>query len=255
MIRTVVIEDEPPARDRLVAALAKLELQIEVVATLASVAESLAWFEQHPAPDLVFADVQLADGLSLEVFEGLAPSFPIIFCTAFDEYLLDALGQNGIAYLLKPYSPAQLREAIEKYRRLEAHFARKLASLTRALIPERGSRRRLLARSGDAFVAVAYDEIAYFGVRDGLTDLVHRDGRRLALDRTLADVEAELDSSEFRVEFFRLNRQFLAHADAIVRFSPWFKGRLLVELAPPAGEDVIVSQPNAARFRSWIAGD
>jgi CheY-like chemotaxis protein len=133
MTRVVVIEDEPPACDRLVAALHKLDPQLEVVATLASVAESLRWFEQHLAPDLVFADVQLSDGLSLEIFAHTAPSFPIVFCTAYDEYLLDALGQNGIAYLLKPYSPAQLREALDKYRRLEAHFASKLAALSRTL--------------------------------------------------------------------------------------------------------------------------
>jgi len=245
--RIVVIEDEPPARDRLVAALHKLDPQLEIVATLASVAESLAWFEQHPPPDLVFADVQLSDGLSLEIFAQAAPSFPIVFCTAYDEYLLDALGQNRIAYLLKPYPPAQLREALAKCRRFEAHFAGKLAALRRAL---GRSRRRLLTRDGEAFVVVALDEVAYFEVRDGLTALVHRDGRRLALDRTLADVEAELDGPEF----FRLNRQYLAHADAIVGFRPYFKGRLLVELQPAALEDVVVSQPNATRFRGWVAG-
>lgn len=250
MTRIVVIEDEPPARDRLVAALHKLDPQLEIVATLASVAESLPWFEQHPAPDLVFADVQLADGLSLEIFAQVAPSFPIVFCTAYDEYLLDALGQNGIAYLLKPYSPAQLREALDKYRRFEAHFAGKLAALARTLAQPK-ARRRLLARDGEAFVVVALDEVAYLGVRDGLTELVHRDGRRLALDRTLADVEAELDDPQF----FRLNRQYLAHADAIVGFRPYFKGRLLVELQPAALEEVVISQPNATRFRSWLAGD
>lgn len=249
MIRIVVIEDEPPARDRLIAALQKLDPHIEIVASLTSVAESLAWFEQHPPPDLVFADVQLADGLSLEIFACAAPSFPIVFCTAYDEYLLDALGQNGIAYLLKPYSPAQLREALDKYRRFEAHFAGKLAALRQALAHSK-ARRRMLARDGDAFVAVPLDEVAYFGVREGLTELVQRDGRRLALDRTLAEVEAEIDNAEF----FRLNRQYLAHADAIVGFRPYFKGRLLVVLQPAAAEDVIVSQQNAARFRGWLTG-
>lgn len=249
MTRIVVIEDEPPARDRLVAALQKLDPQLEIVATLASVVESLQWFEDHPAPDLVFADVQLSDGLSLEIFARAAPSFPIVFCTAYDQYLLDALGQNGIAYLLKPYSPAQLREALDKYRRLEAHFTSKLAALSRTLSQAK-PRRRMLARDGESFVVVALDEVAYFGVRDGLTELVHRDGRRLALDRTLAEVEAELGSAEF----FRLNRQYLVHADAVAGFRAWFKGRLLVDLQPAAPEEVVVSQPNAARFRGWLAG-
>src|SRR5690606_39530826 len=137
----------------------------------------------------------------------------------------------------RPYPPAQLREALAKCRRFEAHFAGKLAALRRAL---GRSRRRLLTRDGEAFVVVALDEVAYFEVRDGLTALVHRDGRRLALDRTLADVEAELDGPEV----FRLNRQYLAHADAIVGFRPYFKGLLLVQLLPAAPAVWVYSQPH-----------
>jgi DNA-binding LytR/AlgR family response regulator len=253
MTRVAIIEDEVPARERLIAALRQIDPHIEIVAELGSVAESIQWFESHDSPELVFADVQLSDGLALDIFTQIQPAAPIIFCTAYDEYMVDALAQNGIAYLLKPYGTAQLRDALDKYRRLESHFTNtartQLAALARSLAQPRGTR-RILAREGDAFVAVPLTEVAYFGVREGLTELVHRDGRRLELDRTLSDIEAELAGAGL----FRLNRQFLAQPEAVRGFRAYFKGRLLVQLQPPADEDVVVSQPNAARFRSWLEG-
>lgn len=248
MTRVVIIEDERPAQARLEAALAD-HPQLELVATLASVAEALRWFDSQPAPDLIFADVQLGDGLSTEIFTRIEPRAPIIFCTAYDEYMVDALAQNGIAYLLKPFSAAELGEALAKYRRLEAHFARRLAALAKALAAP-SARRRLMARAGERFVAVPVDELAYVEVRDGLVGLVCRDGRQLEIDRSLSDLEAELSAAGF----FRVNRQYLVHADAVAGFRSYFKGRLLVELAPAASEEVVVSQPNAARFRAWLSG-
>lgn len=253
-MRVVVIEDELPARQRLLAGLAQLDADIEILAELGSVAESVAWFDRHPAPELVFADVQLSDGLSLDIFTQVQVAAPIVFCTAYDEYMLEALALNGIAYLLKPFTTAELGAAVDKYRRLEAHFsaierAEQLSALSRTLARPHAVR-RLLARDGDGFVAVPLGDVAYFGVREGLTELVHRDGRRLSFDRTLSDLEAELGE----VGLFRINRQVLASADAVRGFRPYFKGRLLVELDPPAREDVVVSQPNAAKFRAWLEG-
>jgi DNA-binding LytR/AlgR family response regulator len=255
MTRVVIIEDELPARERLIAGLRQIDPRIEIVAELGSVAESVQWFTTHDSPELVFADVQLSDGLALDIFAQVQPAAPIVFCTAYDEYMVEALAQNGIAYLLKPYTAADLGETLQKYRRLEAHFMNgalartQLATLARTLAQPRATR-RILAHEGDTFVAVPLTEVAYFGVRDGLTQLVHRDGRRLELDRTLSDIELELAGAGL----FRLNRQFLAQPEAVRGFRAYFKGRLIVELQPPASEDVVVSQPNAARFRSWLEG-
>lgn len=254
MIRAVIIEDEAPARDRLLAALHEVADDIEVVATLTSVAESLAWIRRHEAPDLVFADIALADGSSFEIFESTAPTYPVIFCTAYDRHTLEAFERNGIAYLLKPYGTDQLGAAIDRYRRLALHFHRdtqpsNLRSLVRELANDRQPR-RLLAREHDRFVAFAVADLAYVEVGDAATELVHVDGRRATVDRSLAELETELPSREF----FRINRRVLARASAIASFRPYFKGRLLVELSPPANAEVVVSQPNTAKFRAWLAG-
>lgn len=250
-MRVLLLEDEPPARDRLVQALARIDATCEVVAALATVDEALAWLAANPTPDLVLADVQLADGLSFEVFERHDVAIPIVFCTAFDQYVLDAMATSGIDYLLKPIRDDALARALDKYRRLQRHFvdAARVREVARAVM--RGEpRKRVLARSGGAMVSIAIEDVAYFVVRDKLASVVTRTGARHDVDRTLGELEAEVDAERF----FRLNRQVLASASAIARVHPWTKGRLRVELVPAIDDDVIVSQPSAGRFREWLGG-
>lgn len=115
--------------------------------------------------------------------------------------------------------------------------------------PPRRPRQRLVARRGGEFVAVPTAEAAYFYSDDKLTFLVARDGQRYLLDAPLAELESGLDPHEF----FRLNRQYLASASAIASFRPIGKGKLLVELAPKARSEIIVSQEKAGPFRAWLS--
>lgn len=250
-MRIVVLEDEPPARERLVAALARIDPAARVEAALAGVDEAATWFAGAPAPDLVLADIQLADGLSFEVFERIELACPIVFCTAYDQYVLEAMAAGGIDYLVKPIRDDELARALARYRRLEHHFDRDRRLRLEATARMLGAgRRRVLVRDGEAMISVTIDRVAYFAVRDGVTEVVTDDGRRLDLDRPLAELEGELEPGRF----FRLNRQVLAQAEAIAALHPWTKGRLRVELRPPHLEPVIVAQPSAGRLRTWLGG-
>jgi two-component system, LytTR family, response regulator len=240
----VILEDEAPACAWFAQVLARHRPGAELVA-IGSVVEAIAWLAAHPPPDLIIADIQLSDGLSLEIFDHTAPGCPVIFATAYDEYVIDALQRDGIAYLLKPLREADVVGALAKYDRLENHFAERIRGVARRL----GAPRRLVARRRDGFVVLSVAEVAYFEVDDKLVDVVTRDARRFAVDQTLAELEAELDA-----EFFRVNRQYLVHAASVAGFRPHVKGKLLVELQPPSAGEVIVSQENAARFRAWLAG-
>lgn len=246
MTAIAILEDEEPARQRLEAALRRIEPGVALSPPLASVAHAVAWLAEHPV-ELVLADIQLADGLSFEVFERVALACPVVFCTAYDEYAIAAMAAGGIDYLLKPIKDAELARALGRYRRLEAHFTG-LRDRVRA-VAGRLAPRRLLARARDGFVALPLDEVAYFLVDDKLVEVVARDGRRLAIDRPLGELEAELPAAEF----FRANRQYLVAARAVRGFKPFVKGKLLVDLAPAPAGDVIVSQDNAARFKAWLA--
>ena len=256
MIRVAVIEDERPAREHLERAVRRAERDAEIVAQLDSVAAAVGWLRANGDPDLILADIQLGDGLALDVFDQVEVGCPVVFCTAYDEYLTEAMRHNGIDYLLKPIRDRDVADALDKYRRLGEHFGARLRALAGALrasgspastgaAPER---QRFLVRAGGEFVAVPLSRVAYFEVEDKLVALVSVDGARHDSERSLGELEAELSPGDF----FRLNRQYLVHARAVGRFRPYFKGRLVVDLVPPARAEVVVSQENAARFRAWI---
>ena len=246
MLRVFIIEDEAPARERLAGLLAKTTPPCLAAGAADSLAAAEKWLRANPAPDLICADIQLGDGLSLELFRDAPPPCPVIFTTAHDDYLLEAFTTYSIAYLLKPVKPAALDAAVKKYRELGRHFTGSLAALAGALTqPER--RQRILAQRGVAFQPVAIADIAYFFSENKLTFLVTRTGEKCLVNEPLTALTRELDPAQF----FRANRNYLVHASAVKSFVPVGKGRLAVSLQPRASEEVQVSQESAADFRTW----
>jgi DNA-binding LytR/AlgR family response regulator len=249
MLRTFIIEDEIPARERLVALLAGACPPCAVAGATDSIGDAETWIRQNPAPDLIFADIQLGDGLSLELFRTSPPPCPVVFVTAHDDYLLEAFATHGIAYLLKPVKREELDRALEKYRDLGRHFAGGLAALAASFHapPAKPGRQRILAQRGRSFQPIAVADIAYLFSENKLTFLLTRTGERCLVNEPLAQLAAELDP----VQFFRLNRNYLAHASAVRSFASVGKGRLSVQLQPRPAEEVLVSQENAAALRAW----
>lgn len=238
-LRFVIVEDEPPAREKLAAAIRKAAPDAVIAAELGAIADTVAWLEGNPPPDLLFLDIQLSDGRSFELFERTDIRCPVVFATAYDEHLLEAFESTGIDYLLKPIRPERVAMAIEKYRRLRGHITTQQRSAIRE---------RLLLRKGIDFVSVRTAEIAYVFTADKLVFIVAKSGARHIVDRALAELESELDPAQF----LRVNRGFLVNVDAVVRCRAYGKGKLLLELQPPAPEEVIVSQERAALVRNWL---
>jgi DNA-binding LytR/AlgR family response regulator len=254
-LRLLILEDEAPALTRIRALLAEAAPEARVAGTADSVRAAAAWLASHPAPDLILADIQLSDGLSLELFRAQPPPCPVIFTTAHDDYLLEAFATHGIAYLLKPVKSADLAAALKKYHDLGRHFASGFAALSAQLArpssdPRPAARDRILAQKGLAFQPVALGDVAYFFSEHKLTFLVTRRAERFLVNESLAALESELPAAEF----FRLGRNFLAHIAAVRSFRSLGKGRLSVELQPAPAEEVQVAQERAAAFRDWAAG-
>lgn len=247
MIRVFIIEDEKPAAAKLRALLAASDVSTTVVAEAGSVRDAVAWLRVHPLPDLILADIGLSDGLSLEVFKQHTVTCPVIFTTAYDEYLMEAFEYNSINYLLKPIRQEKLNAALRKYLTLKSHFTADLNALLQTVTtPQRKS--RLLVKRGVEFISVRMEDVAYFYTEHKVTFLVDINAQRYLLDKTLSDLEEELDTSRF----FRLNRSYLVSIDAITKFKPYTKGKILVELQPKTPEDAVVSQENAAAFKEWM---
>jgi DNA-binding LytR/AlgR family response regulator len=245
-----VVEDEAPARERLIETIGRVEPAARIAGVAASVREARAWLAVHPPPDLMLLDVQLADGLSFDLFTPGTVTCPAIFATAYDEFVLEAFKANAIDYVLKPVGDEALARAFAGYRRLKSHFAADVARLAAdvAAAPAR-TRQRILARSGAGFLSLRLEDVAWFVSVDKTTWAVARDGQRHAVDASLAELEVQLDPQRF----FRINRQVIVAATAVRGFRPSGKGRLELQLVPAATATLSVTQERAAAFREWLA--
>ncbi|WP_022825977.1 LytR/AlgR family response regulator transcription factor [Hymenobacter norwichensis] len=256
----LLLEDEYPAAERLQRLLQQAAPEAQVLAVLDSVAGALAWLDANPAPDLILSDIQLADGLSLEVFEQAVVRSPVIFTTAYDAYAIRAFKANSVDYLLKPVKLAELTAALTKLREWRTpapttpppdDTARRLERLLDSLPrPNQQYKTRFLVRSGEQLLPLPATQIAWFQSRHETTTLAVTDGRRFVVDYTLEQLEALLDPRHF----FRLNRQFIAQLPAVQRLHSHFNGKLLLDLHPAPTDEVLVSREKAAAVKSWLEG-
>lgn len=245
-MNVIVIEDELPARAKLVAMLNVLDPRIRVKAQLGSVQETLDWLKINREPQLAFVDIQLSDDHSFEIFRKHPVKFPVIFTTAYDKYLLESFEYNAIDYLLKPITEDKLRRSLEKIQKLEQHF---LQGNILNLIQQHPGKSRIIARKGAEFIALEFEEIAYFFTEHKLVFLRDFQGRQMIVDKNLGELENEMSGRMF----FRINRKFLSNIKAIERFRP-DNGKIQVFLKPDIREEIYVSKETAPEFRSWIAG-
>lgn len=243
-MNVIIIEDELPARAKLIAMLQSIDPAIRVVAELGSVKESLDWLQSNNEPNLAFVDIQLSDDHSFEIFRKHAVRFPVIFTTAYDKYMLESFEFNSIDYLLKPITESKLKRSLDKVQKLEQHFIHgNILKLIKQPNPAKG---RIVARKGTEFIALTLDEVAYFFTDHKIVFVRDYTGRQMIVDKNLSELERELP-----IEFFRLNRKFIAHQKAIDRFKP-DNGKIQIFLKPEMKEIIHVSKESAPDFKKWI---
>ncbi|MFT3819766.1 MAG: LytTR family DNA-binding domain-containing protein [Rubrivivax sp.] len=250
-MRLFIAEDEAPARERLVELIGRVAPQAQVLGHAESVQATREWLATHAPPDLLLLDIQLADGLSLELFRERGPErgldCPVVFTTAYDRFALQAFQALAVDYLLKPVSDRALAQAFAKAQRLRAGFA---ADVERWMAAPAGPwRQRLLGRQGGGVVHVLpVARLAYLVSVDKLAFAVTADGSRYLLDGTLAERAAELDPARF----FRASRQVLVAAAAVAAYRPAGKGRLWLDLRPALDGELLISQERSAEFKDWL---
>ncbi|MBL0740087.1 LytR/AlgR family response regulator transcription factor [Chryseolinea lacunae] len=246
-MKVIIIEDELLAQAKLEDMLTRLDERIEVLAKITSVREALLWLTNHPAPDLAFVDIQLSDDHSFEIFRKHPITFPVIFTTAYDKYLLESFEFNSIDYLLKPVTEEKLKRALDKVKTLERHFV--MGNVTRLLDAGTAGKNRIIARKGTEFIALPLDDVAYFYTEHKIVFARDFAGRQLIVDKNLAELEAMVDKKKF----FRLNRKYLAQLKAIDRFKP-DNGKIRIFIQPEMKEEIHVSKETAPEFRTWMEG-
>lgn len=249
MLNAIIIEDERPALENLLNTIAAVSDDVQVIATLSSVKESIDFLATRPQADLIFSDVQLGDGLSFEIFNHSGNHTPVIFITGYDEFMLNAFEYNGIDYLLKPVDQEGLRKALDKYRMLEKHFATHYP--LRNLLQYMGNhkKKRLVVKKGLENISLRLEDIVLFYTENKIVYVIDRYNKKYLTDKNLGELETSLDENVF----FRANRQYIININFIKGFKSYEKVKLQVDLTlPELNHSIIVSQETAPQFREWM---
>lgn len=248
-MKVLIIEDERLAAERLIKLLNETGVSVEILKVLETVEESINWFADNPAPDLVFMDIQLSDGVCFEIFESVKIATPIIFTTAYDKYAIQAFKVNSVDYLLKPVELDALNKAIEKYHTL---FPRqeigqgKVDHLYEQLVKK--YKTRFFVKIGIHFQSVSIDDIACFFIRERSTFLKTIVGKNYDLDYSLDQIARMVNPEQF----FRINRNYIINLDSIADIISYSTNRLRVKLKNFDHLDLVISRDKTPDFKKWL---
>jgi DNA-binding LytR/AlgR family response regulator len=250
-MRIIIIEDEAPAANRLTKMLCEISDEIDIVKKMDSVETSARFLQSTPDVDLIFMDIQLADGLSFDIFKQVDVKAPVIFTTAFDQYSLKAFKVNSIDYLLKPIDEKELRQAVEKYRQLYPrqgyNFSDKILKLVHDMNATR-YKERLLIKRGQQLSYLKTEATAYCYAEGKLCYAVDFSNNKYLLENNLSQLEEQLQPNKF----YRINRHLLVNIEAIDKVHTWLGGRLKLELMPSVKSDTVVSRERVNGFKEWL---
>ena len=250
-MNVVIVEDEPLAAERLISLLNTTAESISVFEVFDSIKETTSFLETGKKIDLLFLDIELADGKSFEIFNKTKVDAPVIFTTAYDQYALQAFKHFSIDYLLKPIQLEQLLGAIKKYKRFENHNVNEqLQQLTSWVSNSREEvKERVLVKSGNKLFYKSIDEVAYCRAESkGVYIFTLKDNKKFLIDYTLEELERKLDKKLF----FRINRKAIINVNAIAEVKGLISTRLEVKLNQPCIHELAVSRDRSANFKSWL---
>ena len=249
MIRVLLIEDELPAAKRLSKLITEIAPDFEIIQICDSIESAVSFLKNAAAPDLMFLDIQLGDGISFEIFKQVEVSCPVIFTTAYDEYVFRAFELNSIDYLMKPIHKEELERSIDKFRKLNQTQKSDWQFISSLLQKENATyKQRFLVSSGANLITVKTTEVAYFYSVERSTFLTSTQGKSYAVDFSLDKLEEMLSPKEF----FRVNRQYLVSLNAIKKINVLSKSRMKIILEPLSSDEVFVSNARAHEFRVWL---
>lgn len=258
-MNAILIEDEKLVAKEFAYKIAELDAGVHIIETLPSVKTALRWFSENAEPDVVFADIQLADGMSFEIFEKFSLACPIIFVTSYNEYAIQAFKVNGIDYLLKPVDPEDLEKAIAKAQAVNKNRTPAPVDLQKIMQILQGQgpisearpayKETFLGNSRGGWVPVKIADVAFF-LYESVNFLVTRNNERYTLDyETVDQIEELLDPNQF----YRANRQYIVNVDAIQRVRTLENAKLVLQLRPPhQAIEIDISRQKAPSFKRWL---
>jgi two-component system, LytTR family, response regulator LytT len=256
-MRIVIIEDEKLVAKDLARTIKEINPEVDIIAFIESIEDGIKFFNEQPTVDLIFSDIQLGDGMSFEIFEKVKNQVPVVFCTAFNQYALDAFNTIGIDYILKPITKQNVEKAISKYNAIKSNFK----GVTN--LPEASQIEKLMGifkgqlqhvkipaviiHQGDKIIPIEGDNIAFFYIENSNVFAFTFEQKKLLVNKKLDLLEAQ-----YVPYFFRANRQFLVNRKAIKEASQYFHRKLLISLVLPFKEDITVGKEKVTEFLDWL---
>ncbi|UOB18126.1 LytR/AlgR family response regulator transcription factor [Abyssalbus ytuae] len=218
-----------------------------------SIAATVSYIQKHQEKlDLIFLDIQLADGESFEIFNHIEIKVPVIFCTAYDEFVLKAFKYNGIDYILKPFKEHDIDHTLNKVHELKTSFLKKEILLNNGLknllSPKKTYQETFLVQFREKMVPVSVNDIAFIHLSFEIVTIYCFDGKKYPVIKTLDEIESSIDSSIF----FRVNRQMIVNRYAVKEIIPYFNRKIIVTLQLPVPEKIIVSRLKVTPFKEWL---
>jgi len=252
-MKVLIIEDEHLTAERIRSLLTTIDPEIQVLGLMDSVKKAVRWFEEEGNPDLVFMDIQLADGISFDIFDRVRVEAPVVFITAYQEYAIRAFKVNSVDYLLKPIVQKDLEAALDKYRKIY-HQNEQVPEINSDLLDRirqmisKPYKSRFLVKVGDRIKSVDVEQILYFYSQQKGTFAHTEEGRNYAVDYTLDKLGEVLDPSLFH----RINRQYISSHRAIEELLSLSGSKLKVRLLNSNDEQIYVSRDRLGTFKKWL---
>ena len=247
----IIIEDEVKTAKSLENIILGLKPEAKIIGKYQSVAGSVEALSTGNQPDLIFMDIQLADGLCFEIFKSVKITSPVVFCTAFDEYSLEAFKNNGVDYVLKPFSKDDIREALIKVDELKNFFQQKsMPNLDELLLKlnSPATKTSFLVFRNQKYSTVQVENIAFFYIRYDATVIVCFDKESYSVNKSLDQIASVVSPKQF----FRVSRQYLVNFKAIKEVEHYFMRKLYVKLVIDTPEKLLINKEKAHAFLSWM---
>lgn len=225
--KTVLVDDEPPAVQRLLELTAQFPSVFDIVGTASGVNEAIQLINNRK-PDLLFLDIQMPVMTGFEMLKKIDRIPLIIFCTAYDHYSLEAFETNSIDYLMKPVKLERLSQTVEKLGRLKNEFSSdKVLQILEniSLIAPRKAMTSITIRNGDKIVFVKLDDVAYFKADEKYVSLFTNSGKEIITDQSLAQLEEKLPEN-----FLRVQRSVLLNKNYVQEVQAYFYCRYIIVL-------------------------
>ncbi len=245
-MKILIVEDEPVSARELSQLISAYDPTFAILDILDTI-EGAVQFLKQEVPDLLFLDIELADGSAFEIFRQIEFSCPVVFITAYDEYALQAFEQNSVAYLLKPITRVKLKEAFDHFRNMKSAVIRSGEYLN--MVNGLRHKENFLVKFGNQLIPISANQVAYFYSENTIVYVVSRDNNKYVSNHTLIELEDLLDPKLF----FRINRKYLVHQQSIVSLVQHVKGQVLVRLTQCTDEQIVVSRQRTAQLKAWLS--